>query len=168
MKKLLSLTLVILLLTSPLSLASSSESHSGYLLKMIGCTASEWEEESGTRALFTVCALMDLLMATNDIEDAKITEIASYAATNDGIAFARNASIVMAVFGGEEDVLMIAYQPASNEFTYMFFESAADYSMSLKLSMVKQVIEEDNGSFYEVSSLSYYQYLQKVAEIINK
>lgn len=167
MKKLLSSILIVFLLVSMIPLASASDTHSGFLLKMIDCTAPEWEADNSTHALFTACALMDLLIITDETEDAKITEIAAYAASNDGIAFARNSSIVVAIFCGAKDSLVISYQPSSNEFIHMYSESNSSYSMSLKLSMFKQVIEEDNGNFYEVSSTSYYQYLQKIADIIS-
>jgi len=134
------------------------------------CTAIEWNTTDAKRALFSACALIDLMTVTDDpIEYDRISTVAADAIVDDGIAFALSydTTIVLAIFCGETEILIIAYQPSKNNLDYRFLEASSTFNSALKLSVVRQALESNNSKFYIVNSLDHMNYLDSIYEIID-
>lgn len=156
MKKLLSLLLIVLLLTSSLSIASANV-YEGNIVKIYGnmcalASAKDWGEDEVNRTYFSAAAFMDLMNFIND--EAEFRAFGStviYAAENDILGFAYNTDTIMAIFGGSEVMAMVAYLPEYNALQYQFV-SLGEITDDMMLPSAQMIVENEGYKFYQLDS----------------
>lgn len=156
MKKLLSLLLIVLLLTSSLQVASA-DVYKGDIVKFYGdmcalSTAKEWGEDEFNRTYFSAAAFMDLMNFIND--EAEFRAFGStviYAAENDILGFAYNTDTIMAIFGGSEVMAMVAYLPEYNALQYRFV-SLDEITDDMMLPSAQMIVESEGYKFFQLNS----------------
>ena len=156
MKKLVSLLLALVMMTSVCSsaLAEDRANFQPTLLGMIEQPAAYWNSSDVMRVTFVASLLTDLVLAGHEsysstLIDGVIAQGAGYFCCVE-----EKDQIIVYAFG-EKQTLLVIYDPATNAVAPSIAQQFIDYT------------ETENGyTFHSLDGLAVYQYFEEIVSII--